>query len=105
MVILPGRMIREVSIELPSGEGKELLSTRVICVPENEGRVARERAVERPKTPDPIMRMDVGGVKDWEGEGGEGEGEDILVSLLSRRVGECVVIVGLSDCNSDSRMI
>lgn len=95
---LPGRIIREVSIELPSGEGKELLSTRVILVPENEGRVARERAVERPNTPDPTMRIDVGGVKFGEegcGKDEEAEGEVILVSLLSRRAGECVVIVGL----------
>ncbi len=44
----------------PSGEGKGERSRTVILVEEKGGRVARERAVERPKTPEPIMRIDEG---------------------------------------------
>jgi hypothetical protein len=52
--------MREVSIEEPSGEGKGERSRRVMRVFLKEGRVARDRAVERPKTPEPIMRIEDG---------------------------------------------
>lgn len=53
--------MREVSIEEPSGDGKRLRSRRVMTVFLKEGRVLRARAVERPKTPEPRMRIDDGG--------------------------------------------
>jgi len=64
------------------GEGKGERSRRVMVVREKEGRRERERAVERPKTPEPIMRIEVGGVKEGVEEDGDmlmgcqrGEGE------------------------------
>lgn len=53
--------MREVSIEEPSGEGKGERSMSVIFVFLKEGRRERERAVERPKTPWPTMRIERGG--------------------------------------------
>lgn len=67
-------MIREVSIEEPSAVGKVERSITVIFVEANEGRVERERAVERPNTPDPTMRIVLGGEK------GAEDGRDILFS-------------------------
>jgi hypothetical protein len=43
-----------------SGAGNGCLSTSVIDVFLNGGRLHKERAVERPKTPDPIMRIEDG---------------------------------------------
>lgn len=53
--------MREVSIEEPSGEGKGERSRRFMRVFLKEGRVARARAVESPKTPEPIIRIEDGG--------------------------------------------
>ena len=53
--------MREVSIEEPSGEGNGERSRSVIVEEVKKGRREREWAVERPKTPEPIMRMDGGG--------------------------------------------
>jgi len=47
-------------MEEPSGEGKEERSRTVMRVFANEGRRERAYAVERPKTPWPRMRMDLG---------------------------------------------
>jgi hypothetical protein len=52
--------MREVSTEEPSSEGKGERSRRVMRLFLKEGRVARARAVERPKTPEPIMRIEDG---------------------------------------------
>ncbi len=54
--------MREVSIEEPSGEGNGDRSRRVMRVCLKSGRWVRERAVERPKTPWPRMRIEDGGV-------------------------------------------
>jgi hypothetical protein len=51
----------------PSGAGNGCLSTRVMRVFLNKSFLAREYAVDKPKTPLPIMRMDggtIGGVGD-----------------------------------------
>ena len=53
-------MIRDVSIEDPSGEGKGERSRSVMVVRECEGRRVRAWAVERPKTPEPTIRIEVG---------------------------------------------
>ncbi len=53
--------MREVSIEEPSGEGKGERSRRVRRVSWKRGRWERERAVDRPKTPEPRMRIFEGG--------------------------------------------
>jgi hypothetical protein len=50
-------------MEEPSGEGKRLRSKSVMRVLVKQGRAVRARAVERPKAPEPRMRIDVG----WEG--------------------------------------
>jgi hypothetical protein len=50
-------MIREVSIEEPSGQGKAARSTSVILDPLNEGLLARDKAVESPNTPEPTIRI------------------------------------------------
>jgi len=47
-------------MEEPSGEGKGERSRTVMRVFANEGRRERAYAVERPKTPWPRMRMDLG---------------------------------------------
>jgi hypothetical protein len=67
-------MMREVSMEEAVGEGKGERSRRVMVVREKEGRRERERAVERPKTPEPMMRIEEGGVK----EGVEEEGDMLM---------------------------
>jgi len=48
-------------MEEPSGEGKGLRSKSVMRVLVKEGRAVRARAVERPKTPEPRTRIEVGG--------------------------------------------
>lgn len=48
-------------MEDPSGEGKGERSRRVMVVFLKEGRRDNERAVERPKTPWPRMRIEAGG--------------------------------------------
>lgn len=53
--------MREVSIEDPSGEGKGERSRRVMDVFLKWGWRERERAVERPKTPWPRIRIEDGG--------------------------------------------
>jgi hypothetical protein len=62
-------MMRDVSIEEPSGEGKGERSRTVMEHDAKEGRDARARAVERPKTPEPTIRTDFG------------------VSIMSRKTG------------------
>lgn len=49
-------------MEEPSEDGKGLRSRTVMVVLAKRGLRAREREVERPKTPDPIMRMEGGAV-------------------------------------------
>ncbi len=53
--------MREVSIEEPSDEGKGERSRTVMRVLLKEGRVASAWAVESPKTPEPIIKMEDGG--------------------------------------------
>lgn len=53
--------MREVSIEELSGGGKGCRSRRVMVVLVYWGCRESEWAVERPKTPVPIMRMERGG--------------------------------------------
>lgn len=50
-----------MSIDEPSGEGKGERSRSAMWVLVKEGRWVRARAIERPKTPDPRMRIDEGG--------------------------------------------
>jgi len=64
--------MREVSIEELSGGGKGCRSRRVRVVLVYWGCREREWAVERPKTPVPIIRMERGG-------GEEGVGGGIVV--------------------------
>jgi hypothetical protein len=52
--------MRETSILEPSGEGKGERSRTVIFEAEKDARRVRESAVLRPKTPEPIMRIDPG---------------------------------------------
>ena len=63
-------MIRDVSMEEPSGEGKGERSRRVIWVCVKAGRWVRAWAVERPKTPEPRMRIEEGGLKGMEAMNG-----------------------------------
>lgn len=57
--------MREVSMDEASRAGKTPgvgeRSTTVRVLEANSGRVARARAVERPKTPAPMMRIEEGG--------------------------------------------
>ena len=57
-------MIREVSMLDPSGEGKGDRSRTVMAVSEYWGLRERDRAVDKPKTPDPIIKIVEGVVKD-----------------------------------------
>ena len=65
-------------MEEPSGEGKGLRSRTVIVLFLKEGRVVRARAVERPKAPEPRMRIENGG------EGGGIDCDDGLDIQLRR---------------------
>ena len=73
-------MILDVSIDEPSGAGNGLRSTTVIFVFENSSRFARAHAVERPKTPEPTIKMESGGLKGDEEEGFEEDGDIVDMS-------------------------
>lgn len=65
-------------VATPPDEGSVALSTTVMEAPENTFRRARAKAVLRPKTPEPMMRMDEGG------ENVEGEEERVWSAIHAR---------------------